>query len=1038
MAPSPKDGAPKDRIDWIADISKTGKLVEMGCDPFTRAPENKAVYTQTEGSGADFADNKISKVAALAPGMQGAGRMFEGILANPDGVKPTNSPASQVLRLVVGMLGMEVHEQPSSWAESWLTFQDQTFASLGLGTRKDPEGKVRKDSDLTQDNPVEWQMRVIDHLRHHVEERTPVMIDGVASEAIAPGHDWGPDFPEHLELAEFALRRITYAVGILQDPEKHDRPILLREYTEEMVHKVAVDLRQWLHQLGDLLGLYHVHLLDLEAERKKLARNIEKNQEKFLTGEEERKTAVRRHDHLHAMWEEEKMKRDAERLLGIKLAGDDAKIYSQHEVDEMYKQWERDYLDPLMAELREMRLAREGLQDKLSGVVKPKHVPVATKHEAPVAAAGMSKANVALMVGCVDAVNERTVDDMMSRCLNKLSRDVAEGGDNLETILKDMNALPYPSEPAEKMKSPPGSEVVVQNNGSRCPTCGNDLSGAPHPAIPCLDAMSKSFEALIAATKECPAANGAEKLGNLAKWAQDSTNIINKSLKEKNQKGEIRWLPAPKWDLGSLKKPQAAAPRPVNNTVVKTVAAAVEGGVDNSDELLAAQEDEFNRRMDAMRKDLEEQLRKAWEAVEREKKKTQEVLEQMAEAAAKADATLAELRKRIKMLEALLREKGLGAQASDAIWGAGLSEFMQGRDVFERLYRDALDRMRRLAESQARFFEETSTDFLRTIGTLVNPNLKLPGLDASRLDSPTSYASIGSQAAYVACVAPRSAGGNHTTGSPREPRKRVDSPGRSHSPPGSPAGSRPSPRPVKSAPGRMPMGDPLSVARLINPAAVQTPPTAMKMQRAETVGRLHTTSTAHGIARAPPQRDAQEVSLSINSASSSMTGFNPGGGDMRRPPSTQQHVALVAAKRQPPPASRGGPFGDGKILPPLECTGRGREGDDRSPPPEARVSTLRGPRIGSPMRDQAKLVKETMGGFVKQDPLLAIGSLRGAGFGPQPPQPPPPSGLMPPGSHGGRPVTHTGAGRMAKHSGATSMPQLAPPRLLVQSVGAAY
>ena len=53
-----------------------------------------------------------------------------------------------------------------------------------------------------------------------------------------------------------------------------------------------------------------------------------------------------------------------------------------------------------------------------------------------------------------------------------------------------------------------------------------------------------------------------------------------------------------------------------------------------------------------------------------------------------ADATLAELRRKIEMLEALLREKGLGKQAADAIHGAGLSEFMAGRDVFERLYRD--------------------------------------------------------------------------------------------------------------------------------------------------------------------------------------------------------------------------------------------------------------------------------------------------------------------------------------------------------------
>merc|ERR1719456_2250314 len=135
--------------------------------------------------------------------------------------------------------------------------------------------------------------------------------------------------------------------------------------------------------------------------------------------------------------------------------------------------------------------------------------------------------------------------------------------------------------------------------------------------------------------------------------------------------------------------------------------------------------------MRRLQRDLEAKLKEAWEVAEREKRNAQEALERLAEESAKADATLAELRRKIQMLEALLREKGLGKQAADAIWGAGLSEFMQGRDVFERLYRDALDRMRRLAESQARFFEESSTEFLRSVGAIMDPDLKLPGLDVS-------------------------------------------------------------------------------------------------------------------------------------------------------------------------------------------------------------------------------------------------------------------------------------------------------------------
>merc|ERR1712216_166675 len=138
--------------------------------------------------------------------------------------------------------------------------------------------------------------------------------------------------------------------------------------------------------------------------------------------------------------------------------------------------------------------------------------------------------------------------------------------------------------------------------------------------------------------------------------------------------------------------------------------------------------DEAEGRLRALRTELEAKIREWQEIAERERQNAKEALDLLAEESAKADATLAELRRKIQMLEQILREKGLGKQAADAIWGAGLSEFMQGRDVFERLYRDALDRMRRMAETQARFFEETSQNFLLTIGAILNPRLKLPGL----------------------------------------------------------------------------------------------------------------------------------------------------------------------------------------------------------------------------------------------------------------------------------------------------------------------
>jgi hypothetical protein len=117
-----------------------------------------------------------------------------------------------------------------------------------------------------------------------------------------------------------------------------------------------------------------------------------------------------------------------------------------------------------------------------------------------------------------------------------------------------------------------------------------------------------------------------------------------------------------------------------------------------------AVEEECQKKLARFKHEFEAKIRDASDIAERERLNAQEALERLAEESAQADATLAELRRKIQMLENLLRDKGLGKQAADAIWGAGLSEFLHGRDVFERLYRDALDRMRRLAESQARFF----------------------------------------------------------------------------------------------------------------------------------------------------------------------------------------------------------------------------------------------------------------------------------------------------------------------------------------------
>merc|ERR1719329_924500 len=141
------------------------------------------------------------------------------------------------------------------------------------------------------------------------------------------------------------LQRITGAVGVLQDPETGERPILLREYTEDMLGLVCGDLRQWLDQLATLLSLYHVHLLDLDSERRKLTKLLEEKQAKFDAGEQKKQQAVLRHERIQEQWKEEKMKLRAEALLGITVPDEDALVYSQKDMDQRIKQWEKEHVE---------------------------------------------------------------------------------------------------------------------------------------------------------------------------------------------------------------------------------------------------------------------------------------------------------------------------------------------------------------------------------------------------------------------------------------------------------------------------------------------------------------------------------------------------------------------------------------------------------------------------------------------------------------------------------------------------------------------
>merc|ERR1719331_2788012 len=104
------------------------------------------------------------------------------------------------------------------------------------------------------------------------------------------------------------------------------------------------------------------------------------------------------------------------------MVGDDEKIYSQRDMDEMFLKWEQENLEPLMQELQDLRLAKEKLQDQLRGKGRT------VRHHDEQEDVAMGKASVKALVGIVEAVNERTMQDDLNRVLTSLSGDLVKGG----------------------------------------------------------------------------------------------------------------------------------------------------------------------------------------------------------------------------------------------------------------------------------------------------------------------------------------------------------------------------------------------------------------------------------------------------------------------------------------------------------------------------------------------------------------------------------------------------------------------------------
>mmetsp|Transcript_52999 Transcript_52999/g.124166 ORF Transcript_52999/g.124166 Transcript_52999/m.124166 type:complete len:1599 (-) Transcript_52999:80-4876(-) len=436
-------------------ISRDGNLLELGQDPLIQRTQKHGVSIQTDGALRLHAD------------LVGRASDFVSLVVKSADKAGAASPAAQMLRMAIGLLGMEAHERPNTLAEMWLSFEDRVLndrlkeagARAGGADKKDHAALPRSRSAAGvehKDEIMEWQSRILEKLKVHIDAteqsrpqqwqdtesmsstKSPSTVDKASKPCASggiDGHDWGPDFMEHLNLASFILDKISTAVGVLQDPEQVDRPMILSNFTESMASHVCKDLRQWLEQLSTLLSLYHVHLVDLANECTKMKAEVSDFSAKNAELDKQYKDATMRHDRLQEQFRQSKLKGNAEIKLGITIAEEDLLIYSQHDMDDHYARWEKEEMEPIMNDLRELRNAHHDLLRKRRNDAEKDRMA------APAAVPAMSKETQQSLAAALAALTERINGKQVSDVCSRLVKALAGHSDDIKDLAIELADL---------------------------------------------------------------------------------------------------------------------------------------------------------------------------------------------------------------------------------------------------------------------------------------------------------------------------------------------------------------------------------------------------------------------------------------------------------------------------------------------------------------------------------------------------------------------------------------------------------------------
>lgn len=610
---------------------------------------------------------------------------------------PAAGAAARTLALASGLLGHELDVKPSYWPAVWQEFGDEAVSKLlSKGSCVD-EGSGAK---------LQWQAKVVRKLRELMDDQPT---KGDAAESTDAGGS-GTDFQEYLQAAEFVLRRATHAVSVLQTCNEGGPAGLPRHYLEKVVPRVCADLVSWMEQMTTLVSVYHVHLHDMEVDRRKLQAELSAQTARAGRAEWEAHAAGSRLECLVEKQQEERTQARADQLLGRDIARaameDEAK--REAEIEELYRKWEEQNLQPVLREVEDLKTQNMEMLDMLRKANREKK----EAEDLLTAANDQVRSHVRSMDALEELLGSLDGDSLWESGMSLLRESLSylrSGDDSHQATIRGLLRAGY------------GAALEQKRLRTACACLGPALRAiegwladtamaaeglAPEVGIGNLEpVLGWALGALSACGRQLRPSQGStppttppgqdptdgffpeegdQEEGDGAETDDDSVRALEQAQKFTWE--SLGCDEPPQWE------PDHDAPARIRKQAEEQVQAQMAG------------------EMARLKDELASQAAACAALKERAQQDSEEMLEKLKEDLEKARGRIDELRKKLTSLQKILEKKGLGKEMREAMAEVGLTTFNSGANrVFERLYGDATARLKRFTMKQVEYMEENAT-----------------------------------------------------------------------------------------------------------------------------------------------------------------------------------------------------------------------------------------------------------------------------------------------------------------------------------------